>query len=360
MFNESHLEMLRLRKAREEKTEEKQCGHSAVFSDEEFRYLWKTLKQIDDPRRAIFWVRKLSMARRWSVRHVMQIMALFPLYFQLNMVEFILIRVVTKDMDDNHMRKLVEYFHRVNSARRYVSHIVDIFDTVHAKKNIHRRGLLSDPVLKDHDLVQQNVRKSRIQTFLKDLNAQPDSSTNTRIVLKTRMEYLITSPLSYDQLRYILSRTSKLRVVMSLLEISSTSIHPLSVRQLVTLLRDKIRKDLDDQLAVLRVLTRYVTEPEYMWPDENDPEPSLNLVLHYFQEHYGDSGRRRSALLLSKMFEQGMFQFLSLTHSLSVKSFKPFALQFDNKIHRYVSLLSDLRILCVQNPSRATQNCVYC
>ena len=113
---------------------------------------------------------------------MMQIMALFPLYFQLNMVDFILIRVLTKDMDANHMRKLVEYFHRVNSARRYVSHVIDVFDTVHAKKSIHRRGLLSDPVINDHSLCQQNVRKSRIQNFLKDLNAQPDSSTNTRIV----------------------------------------------------------------------------------------------------------------------------------------------------------------------------------
>ena len=119
------------------------------------------------------------------------------------------------------------------------------------------------------------------------------------------MEYLITSPLSYEQLRYMLARTNKLRVVMSLLEISRTSIHPLSVRQLVTLLRDKVRKDLDDQLVVLRVLCRYVTDPEYMWPDENDPEPTFNMVLHYFQEHFGDSGRRRSALLLSNMFEQG-------------------------------------------------------
>ena len=174
--------MLRLQKAREEKTEEKQFGHSAVFSEEDFRSLWKKLKQIDSPRHAIFWVRKLSMARRWSIRHVMQIMALFPLYFQLNMVDFILIRVLTKDMDANHMRKLVEYFHRVNSARRYVSHVIDVFDTVHAKKSIHRRGLLSDPVINDHSLCQQNVRKSRIQNFLKDLNAQPDSSTNTRIV----------------------------------------------------------------------------------------------------------------------------------------------------------------------------------
>jgi len=310
MFQESHLEMLRLQKAREEKTEEKQFGHSAAFSEDDFRTLWKKLKQMDSPR-AMFWVRKLSMARRWSIRHVMQIMALFPLYFQLNMIDFILIRVLTKDMDDNHMRKLVEYFHRVNSARRYVSHIIDVFDTVHAKKSIHRRGLLSDPVMNDHSLCQQNVQKSRIQNFLKDLNAQPDSSTNTRIVLKTTMEYLIISPLSYEQLRYILSRTNKLRVVMSLLEISRTSVHPLSVRQLVTLLRDRVRKDLDEQLVVLRVLCRYVTDPEYMWPDENDPEPIFNIVLLYFQEHFGDSGRRRSALLLSNMFEQGKYLFCS-------------------------------------------------
>ena len=93
MFQESHLEMLRLQKAREEKTEEKQFGHSAAFSEDDFRTLWKKLKQMDSPR-AMFWVRKLSMARRWSIRHVMQIMALFPLYFQLNMIDFILLRVI--------------------------------------------------------------------------------------------------------------------------------------------------------------------------------------------------------------------------------------------------------------------------
>jgi len=345
MFTKSHLEMLRLRKAQEEKTEERQFGHSAVFGEEEFLDLWKTLKQIDDPNRALFMLRKLSMARRWSIRHIMQIMALFPLYYRLNIFDFILIRLMTEDMEANHLRKLVEYFHRVNSARRYVSHITNVFDTIHAKKSIQRRGLLSDPIMRDDKLCQQSVQKSQIKDFLKDLNAQPDSSTNTRIVLKTTMEYLITSPLSYQQVKYILSHTNKLRVMMSLFEISPTSMHPLSVRQLVTILRERVMMVLEEQLVALKVLSRYVTDPEHMWPDKIDPEPSLNLVLQYFQEHYGDSGRRKSAALLSNMFAQG--EFLSLSLSISPTP-------THTHTHRYVPVLSNIRFICIQRSARTT------